>query len=83
MTVPPDQSAATLLTPVLGALEFPARRWELVTAAEIYGADAMLRDRLRRLPDQLYRDVLDVARALALPAAQPRRPLPDVPEVPA
>ncbi|HEX4702900.1 MAG TPA: DUF2795 domain-containing protein [Pseudonocardiaceae bacterium] len=58
---------------VLDALDFPAERWEIVTAAEFYGADAATCEWLRRLPlrAQPYRDIQDVIDALGEPIALP------------
>ncbi|HEY1574237.1 MAG TPA: hypothetical protein VGG05_23050 [Pseudonocardiaceae bacterium] len=51
---------------VLDALTFPAERWEIVAAADFYGADVHTSRRLRGLPprNRPYRDLQDVLRAL-------------------
>jgi hypothetical protein len=51
---------------VLDGLAFPAEKWQIVTAADIYGADVTTCQRLRALPlrDRPYRDLQDVLRAL-------------------
>lgn len=42
------------LSPVLSAVRFPVHRWELVVAAETYGADLRTRTVLRRLTRTTY-----------------------------
>lgn len=51
---------------ILDGLAFPARRWEIVTTADLYGADAVTRQRLRRLPlrDKPFRDIQEIVDAL-------------------
>jgi uncharacterized protein DUF2795 len=51
---------------VLDGLRFPAERWEIVAAADFYGADVHTSRRLRTLPlrDRPYRDLQDVLHAL-------------------
>lgn len=51
---------------VLDGLTFPAERWEIVAAADFYGADVHTSRRLRGLPlrNRPYRDLQDVLRAL-------------------
>jgi hypothetical protein len=51
---------------VLAGLDFPARRWEILTAADWYGADAPTKRLLHTLParDRPYRDLRDVITAL-------------------
>lgn len=51
---------------VLDGLSFPAERWEIVAAADFYGADVHTSRRLRNLPprDRPYRDLQEVLRAL-------------------
>lgn len=51
---------------VLGDLSFPAHRWEVITAAGWYGADAVTIRRLQTLPvrDRPYRDLRDLVTAL-------------------
>lgn len=58
---------------VLAGLDFPARRWEILTQADTYGADIVTTQRLRRLPtrEQPYRDVSDVVDTLARTAGRP------------
>lgn len=51
---------------ILDGLTFPAERWQIVTAADFYGADVATCQRLRMLPvrSQPYRDLQEVVRAL-------------------
>jgi Protein of unknown function (DUF2795) len=59
---------------VLDGLAFPAERWEIVTAAEFYGADAGTCEWLRRLPlrNRPYRNLQDVIDALDHPIPLPQ-----------
>lgn len=43
-----------LLASVLGDLTFPASRWQLVTVAELWGADEATRQELTELPNVEY-----------------------------
>ncbi len=51
---------------ILDGLTFPAERWQIVTTADLYGADVGTCQRLRMLPlrDRPYRDLQEVVRAL-------------------
>lgn len=51
---------------VLDGLTFPAERWQIITAADFYGADVGTCQRLRKLPlrDRPYRNLQEVVRAL-------------------
>ncbi len=51
---------------VLADLTFPAQRWEILTQADLYGVDAVTRERLRLLPTRStpYRDMQDIIDAL-------------------
>ncbi|HEX3646866.1 MAG TPA: DUF2795 domain-containing protein [Pseudonocardiaceae bacterium] len=51
---------------VLDGLTFPAERWEILAAADFYGADVHTSRRLRGLPvrDRPYRDLQEVLHAL-------------------
>ena len=63
-----DTSPAALaerLVPILRDVPFPARRWQVVTAGEIYGCDGVTREILARLPEAEYTH----------PAGPPGRPL--------
>lgn len=50
---------------VLRGLHFPAEKWQIVTQAEIYGADARTRDQLYQLPMREYRSWSEVAELVA------------------
>lgn len=52
------------LEQVLSGLTYPAEKWQIVTQAELYGADGGTRARLRALPLRSYRDCADVTRFL-------------------
>jgi hypothetical protein len=59
---------------VLAELNFPAERWQIITSADLWGADAGTCERLRRLPlrSKPYRDVQDVVDALdSIPSPRP------------
>lgn len=67
-----------LLRYVLDDLHYPARWWEVVTTADLYGLAPAHRIELAQLPRQLYRSFDDilaalVARATDTPAAPVRR----------
>lgn len=78
------------LVPILRDVPFPARRWQVVTAAEIYGCDGVTREVLVRLPEAEFATPHDVIGVLAAvltgrslpvatmrggaPAARPARP---------
>lgn len=52
-----DASPAALaerLAPILRDVPFPARRWQVLTAGEIYGCDGVTREILVRLPEAEY-----------------------------
>jgi hypothetical protein len=59
---------------VLADLDFPAAKWQLITHAEHYGADASTRADLWGMPPGDYPDLAAVLGALGLAAAPPRRP---------
>ncbi|MCD2193865.1 DUF2795 domain-containing protein [Actinomycetospora endophytica] len=72
-----DTSPAALaerLVPVLSELPFPARRWQVITAGEIYGCDGVTREILARLPEAEYATPQDMV--VVLSAALTGRPLP-------
>ncbi|NMO91640.1 DUF2795 domain-containing protein [Actinomycetospora sp. TBRC 11914] len=52
------------LTPFLDLVDFPAARWEIVTAAEQYGADLRTRTALRMLSCVSYASRQQVVREL-------------------
>jgi hypothetical protein len=45
---------------VLYGLRFPAAKWQILTQADLYGADSRTRQRLFTLPLRMYRDCTDV-----------------------
>ena len=49
---------------VLDDVRFPARRWQIATAADGYGIDAATRTKIDQIPDREYTDVHDVVWAL-------------------
>jgi hypothetical protein len=49
---------------VLHGLRFPAEKWQIVTQAEIYGADATTRDLFHQLPMREYQSWTEVAATL-------------------
>lgn len=72
-----DTSPAALaarLAPILGDVPFPARRWQVITAGDIYGCDAVTREIIARLPEAEYATAQDLLGVLS--AALTGRPLP-------
>jgi Protein of unknown function (DUF2795) len=59
----------TTLPEVLGDVTYPAEKWQIITCAEIYGADVHTRRELYKLPPRVYQSVADIADTLDLPAA--------------
>jgi hypothetical protein len=57
-------SASDRLRHVLAEQQFPAARWELLVAADLYGADAQTRRELRALPAARFRTLDDVVVAV-------------------
>ncbi|MHC1558461.1 DUF2795 domain-containing protein [Actinomycetospora sp. C-140] len=53
------------LAAVLGDLAFPARRWQVLTAGEMYGIDTVTRGLLERLPERHYQSLGEVVGVLA------------------
>ena len=49
---------------VLRGLTYPAERWQVITQAELYGADIETTSRLHDLPMRRYRSTSDVTKAL-------------------
>ncbi len=75
-----DTSPAALaerLVPILRDVPFPARRWQVVTAGEIYGCDGVTRELLARLPEAEYATPQDLLGVLS--AVLTGRPLPVTP----
>ncbi|MGD9528047.1 DUF2795 domain-containing protein [Pseudonocardia sp.] len=65
------------LRAVLASQKFPAERWELLAAAEFYGADARTRAELRAIPVGRYSTIAQVAeaaRVVARSAAESQTP---------
>jgi hypothetical protein len=75
-----DTSPAALaerLVPILRDVPFPARRWQVVTAGEIYGCDGVTREILARLPEAEYATPQDLLGVLS--ATLTGRPVPLTP----
>ena len=75
-----DASPAALaerLVPILRDVPFPARRWQVVTAGDIYGCDGVTRELLARLPEAEYATPQDLLGVLS--AVLTGRPLPVTP----
>ena len=53
------------LAPVLRDLAFPALRWQVLTAADLYGADNVTRALLVRLPEHRYHSFAELVGVLA------------------
>ncbi len=52
------------LQQVLAGQRFPAERWELIVAADLYGADALTKSELHMLPAVRFRSLADVLHAV-------------------
>jgi Protein of unknown function (DUF2795) len=59
-----DRQRERAVRQVLQGLTYPAEKWQIVTQAELYGADAEIRGQLYGLPMREYRDLGEVAEAL-------------------
>ncbi|HET9141811.1 DUF2795 domain-containing protein [Actinophytocola sp.] len=57
-----DQERALLQ--VLDGLRFPAAKWQILTQAELYGADVRTRGELLRLPTRQYRSTNEITEFL-------------------
>ncbi|GAA4842025.1 hypothetical protein GCM10023201_35280 [Actinomycetospora corticicola] len=68
---------AERLVPILRELDFPARRWQILTAGDLYGCDTVTRELLGRVPEAEYASVHDVLGVLA--AVLTGRPVPVTP----
>ncbi|MEJ2867042.1 hypothetical protein WCD74_04650 [Actinomycetospora sp. OC33-EN08] len=78
--VPRDCSPAALaerLVPILREVPFPVRRWQILTAGDLYGCDTVTRELLVRIPEAEYSSVSDVLGVLS--AVLTGRPLPVTP----
>jgi Protein of unknown function (DUF2795) len=62
---------------VLDELEYPARKWQVVTTAELAGADNVTLGHLNELPRTVYGSLAHIRYVLAL-GATPRPPRPPV-----
>ena len=56
---------ANRLRYVLDGVSFPVDRWELISLAEHYGADATTLHDLRALPEGRYASLTEVVNAIA------------------
>ena len=74
-----ESTRAWRLAMVLGELQFPAQKWTIQTAADLYGADVQTRTELQALPEVVYRDIGEVVRAIEHGEGRPGPP-PDPPE---
>src|SRR6195952_1198728 len=75
-----DTSPAALaerLVPILRDVPSPARRWQVVTAGDIYGCDGVTRELLARLPEAEFATPQDLLGILS--AVLTGRPLPVTP----
>jgi hypothetical protein len=60
------EQVAARLAVILADLAFPARWWQIITVANLYGADRITRAALARLPERSeFHDVRELAQALA------------------
>ncbi|MCD2195793.1 DUF2795 domain-containing protein [Actinomycetospora endophytica] len=71
----PDSGVLEMLSSVLSSLSFPARPWQIIAAAEAYGADSRTMTRLHQLPSATYPSLRHVAQAYGN-APGPRRGAP-------
>jgi hypothetical protein len=46
-----------VLLRVLEGLDFPAEKWRILAQADLNGVDTITRERLRTLPEGIYRDI--------------------------
>ena len=59
-----DVQRERIVRQVLQGLRYPAEKWQIVTQAELYGADAETKLELHALPARRYRDTTEVTAAL-------------------
>jgi hypothetical protein len=59
-----DRRHERALLQVLQGLTYPAEKWQIVTQAEIYGADGETRGKLYRLPMREYATPAEITAAL-------------------
>jgi hypothetical protein len=60
----PESARAWRLSVVLHELRFPAEKWMIQTAADLYGADVQTRSELQNLPEVTYHDIDEVVTAV-------------------
>jgi hypothetical protein len=70
----PEAGALEMLTSILYGLEFPARPWQIIAAAESYGADSRTMTRLHQLPAATYPSIRHVAHAYVTATGALRNP---------
>ena len=76
-----ESTRAWRLSMVLGELQFPAPKWTIQTAADLYGADVRTRTELQDLPEVVYHDIDEVVSAIEAGEARTTS-LPDPPQTP-
>jgi hypothetical protein len=59
-----ESPRAWRLSIVLRDLQYPAEKWMIQTAADLYGADVQTRSELRDLPEVIYHDIGEVITAV-------------------
>lgn len=59
-----DEQATEIVRQVLAGLPFPAEKWQIVTQADLYGADTHTRQLLLGLPVREYRSPTDISNTL-------------------
>jgi hypothetical protein len=60
----PEPARAWRLSTVLRELQYPAQKWMIQTAADLYGADVQTRIELQHLPEVIYNDIDEVVTAV-------------------
>jgi hypothetical protein len=60
----PESARAWRLSIVLRELQFPAEKWMIQTAADLYGADVQTRSELQKLPEGIYNHIDEVVTAV-------------------
>jgi len=63
----------TVVRQVLHGLCYPAEKWQIVTQADLYGADSATRAALQGLPARVYGSPTDIVLALTGNGAGARR----------
>lgn len=73
-----ESARAWRLSTVLCEVEYPAQKWAILTAADLYGADVHTRIELRSLPEVTYHGIDEVVTAVESCARhRPGTPEPD------